>query len=249
MTLLNKQSFVCVDCEATGLDPKKDRAVEIAAVRFTLEGEQASYETLVNPECPIPKESQDIHHISDVMVADAPKVEEVLEKVLAFIGQGPIVGHSVGYDIELLANSADRHNIPHHLHTLPVLDTLRLARLYGESPTNSLEALRKHFNIVAEGAHRAMSDVIVNIQVFRHLSTKFKTTEQILERLKSPIALPKMPLGKHKGRPFREIPLQYLQWAQHQNFDQDLIFSIRSELKKRKKGTGFMQSSSPFAGL
>jgi len=249
MTLLSKQSFVCIDCEATGLDPKKDRIVEVAAVRFTFDGEQASYETLINPECTIPRESQDIHHISDDMVANAPKIEQVLPEILTFIGQGPIVGHSVGFDIELLANSAERHNIPHHLHTLPVLDTLRLARLYGESPTNSLEALRKHFNIIAEGAYRAMGDVIVNVQVFRYLSSKFKTTEQILERLKSPISLPKMPLGKHKGRPFREIPLQYLQWAQHQNFDQDLIFSIRTELKKRKKGTGFMQSASPFAEL
>ncbi len=249
MTLLTKQSFVCIDCEATGLDPKKDRVVEIAGVRFTLDGEHETFETLVNPEMPIPQSSQDIHHISDAMVDKSPKIEQVLPDVLKFIGEGPIVGHSVGYDIELLANSAKRHNIPHHLHTLPVLDTLRLARLYGESPTNSLEALRKHFNIVAEGAHRAMSDVIVNVQVFRRLSTKFKTTEQILERLKSPITLAKMPLGKHKGRPFRELPLEYLHWAQHQDFDQDLIFSIRSEIKKRKKGRGFMQSTNPFGAL
>ena len=50
----------------------------------------------------------------------------------------------------------------------PFIDTLRMARLYGESPINSLERLRQHFNIAAEGAHRAMSDVIVNIEVFKY---------------------------------------------------------------------------------
>lgn len=249
MTLLNKQTFVCIDCEATGLDPKKDSIIEVAAIRFTLDETLDTYDSLINPERPIPKDSSEIHNIYDAMVKDKPKIVQELPKILKFIGEGPIVGHSVGFDIELIANAAKAHNIPHHLHTLPVLDTLRLARLYGESPTNSLEALRKHFNIVNEGAHRALSDVIVNIQVFKHLSTKFKTTEQILQRLKSPIALKLMPLGKHKGHPFKELPIEYLRWAQHQNFDDDLMFSIRSELKKRKKGAGFTQASSPFADL
>ena len=66
-----------------------------------------------------------------------------------------------------------------------------------------LEKLREHFNIEPEGAHRAMSDVIVNISVFKYLSQSFKTTEQLLERLKKPILLKTMPLGKYKGRPFQ----------------------------------------------
>ena len=94
-----------------------------------------------------------------------------------------------------------------------------------------------------------MNDVIVNIEVFKHLCRKFKTTEEILKRLEKPIALKLMPLGKHKGRPFREIPVEYLRWAAHQNFDQDLLFSLRSELKKRKQGNLFSQASNPFSDL
>jgi DNA polymerase-3 subunit epsilon len=58
-----------------------------------------------------------------------------------------------------------------------------------------------------------------------------------------------MPLGKHKGRPFSEIPHEYLQWAANKDFDQDLTFSIRSELKKRKSGNLFKQASNPFSEL
>jgi DNA polymerase-3 subunit epsilon len=129
------------------------------------------------------------------------------------------------------------------------LDTLRMARLYGESPINSLEGLRKHFNIPLEGAHRAMSDVIVNIEVFRYLARRYKSTKQLFDALSRPILMHTMPLGKHKGRPFKEIPLQYLQYMSYKDFDQDLLFSIRAELKRRKLGNQFGQASSPFANL
>ena len=46
-----------------------------------------------------------------------------------------------------------------------------------------------------------------------------------------------------------DISLEYLLWASHQKFDQDLLFSIRTELKKRKRGSQFGQSTSPFANL
>ena len=60
MLLLRDETFVCVDCESTGLDPAKDRLVEVAAAQFTLHEVLEQYETLVDPECPIPQASQDI---------------------------------------------------------------------------------------------------------------------------------------------------------------------------------------------
>ena len=58
-----------------------------------------------------------------------------------------------------------------------------------------------------------------------------------------------MPLGKHKGRPFTEVPVAYLRWAARQKFDQDLLFSIRSELKKRDQGNAFRKAGNPFQEL
>jgi DNA polymerase-3 subunit epsilon len=183
------------------------------------------------------------------MVKDKPKIQQVLPAILASLGNHIIVGHGIKLDLLFLCESAKRNQIPCKLEANQTIDTLRMARLYGESPTNSLEKLRQHFNIQSEGAHRAMSDVIVNIEVFKHLATSFKTTEQLFERLKKPILLKAMPLGKYKGRPFNEIPIEYLQWASRGDFDQDLIFSIRTELQKRKKGPGFNTASNPFSNL
>ncbi len=249
MGLINKDTFVCLDCETTGLESDKDKIIEIALVRFTFETTIESFETLIDPGMPIPEASIAIHHITDDMVKGKPKIQEVLPKIFEFVGRSIIVGHGITNDISFLCAAAKQNQVPCRLASHPYFDTLRLARLYGESPTNSLEKLRQHFNIAEEGAHRAMNDVIVNIEVFKYLCQRFKTTEQVTERLKNPILLKTMPLGKHKGRPFNEIPVEYLRWAVNQNFDQDLLFSLKTELKKRKTGSQFGQASNPFANL
>lgn len=249
MGLIKTDTFVCVDCETTGLDPENNRIIEIAVVVFTESGIIDSFETLIDPEMPIPEESTVIHHITNDMVVNKPKIKEVLPQVLAMIGKHILIGHGILFDIACLTNSCKRAAIPCSVSSNLFLDTLRLARLYGQSPINSLEKLREHFNIAAEGAHRAMNDVLVNIKVFKYLTQNYKTTEQALERLKKPILLKMMPLGKHKGRSFSDIPQEYLRWALNKDFDQDLIFSIRSELKKRKSGDLFLQAGSPFSTL
>ncbi len=249
MTTLRQETFVCLDCETTGLEPKEDRVIEIGIAVFNYEIILESYETLIDPEKPIPEDSMKIHHISDDMVKGKPKFAEVIATINKMIGKHPIVGHGISLDIEFLSEEAKRLNLPFPGRSNMQIDTLRLARLYGESPSNSLEKLREHFNIAPEGAHRAMSDVLVNIEVFKFLSQSFKSTAQILQRLQKPILLKTMPLGKHKGRLFNEIPLEYLVWASRKDFDQDLLFSIQTELKKRKQGNRFEQSSNPFSIL
>lgn len=249
MESLNKEIFVCFDCETTGLDTEKDRIIEIAATKFTFSETLGNLEALINPECSIPKESIAIHHITEEMVSKKPLISEILPEFLDFISDHTIVGHGIPFDIDIVSKTAKRHNIPCRITLRRHIDTLRLARHYGGSPTNSLEGLRKHFNIPYEGAHRAMNDVVVNIEVFKNLSKPFKTTKQLFELLSKPVALKKMPLGKHKGRPFKEIPLEYLQWAVNKDFDQDLIYSLKMELKRRKKGGMFSQVSNPFLSL
>ncbi len=249
MSSIHEDIFVCIDCESTGLDPGADRLIEVAAARFTFNSILQTFETLVDPECAIPQISQDIHKISAEMLYGKPKVKQILPDLLKMINGHILIGHGIGFDIALIAAEAKRSQIPTNIEKQRYIDTLRLARLYGESPTNSLERLRQHFNIEPEGAHRAMSDVTVNIEVFKYLSKNYKTTEELFKALEKPIKLKVMPLGKHKGRKFDEIPLEYLLWAERKDFDQDLLYSIRQELRNRKRGGRFEQSASPFADL
>ncbi len=249
MGLIRKDVFACIDCESTGLEPATDRIIEIAVALFTFDGIIDFFESLIFPNCDIPQKSQEIHKISKEMLEGKPTIDQILPQILKMIQGHVLVGHGIGFDIALINAEAKRHQIPSKIEEQPFLDTLRMARLYGESPSNSLQQLRQHFNIQPEEAHRAMSDVAINIEVFKHLAKPYTKTEEVFTVLKKPIRLKAMPLGKHKGRKFDEIPLEYLIWAARKDFDQDLLFSIRSELKARKKGDSFEQLSNPFGDL
>jgi DNA polymerase-3 subunit epsilon len=249
MRSIEKDIFVCLDCEFTGLDKEKDRIIEVAVALFDANQVYDSFESLIDPQCEIPEESVAIHHITQDMVAGKPTIEQVIPRLLEIIGRKTIIGHGIAHDVEVLVRAAQRANINTIIANNPTIDTLRMARLYGQSPTNSLEQLRKHFNIEPEGAHRAMSDVIVNMEVFRQLSREYNTTKELFDVLSKPILMKNMPLGKHKGRPIKELPLDYLLWAARMDFDQDLLYSLRSEVNRRKKGKLFSQESNPFNNL
>lgn len=249
MTLLQDEVFVCFDVESTGLDYNKDRIIEIAAIKFTIKENLDRFHSLINPEIPIPHDSQKIHHISDEMVSDKPSIATILPSFCQFLGDYPIVGHGISFDISILQTAIQKSHLSISLEKKVVIDTLRLARLYGESPSNSLDVLRQHFNIPFEGSHRAMNDVIINIQVFKQLTKKFKTVSELLQCLKKPILMKMMPLGKYKGRLFKEIPLDYLLWAKRQKFDQDLRYSIQTEIHKRRSTENFYKATNPFHDL
>jgi len=249
MPRLQDMKFVCLDVESTGLDCSQDRILEVAAVRFTLSQIEDEFESLVDPEREIPLESIKIHNITQDMVTGQPKIDTILPDLLAFIGQDIVVGHGIQFDIDIIVEEAKRVGCACSLDKNTTIDTLRLARLYGQSPANSLGVLRQHFNIADEGAHRAKSDVLVNIQVFRHLIRGFKRFEDIQKSLAKPILMKTMPLGKHKGRPFGEMPIEYLLWAARQKFDNDLLFSLRTEIQRRKKRSSFQDATNPFHAL
>jgi DNA polymerase-3 subunit epsilon len=246
---LQDEIFICLDCEATGLEIASEEIIEIAVIKFNFQGIIEQFDTLVDPERPIPPESTAVHHITDDMVKGKPKIGDVLPKVIEMVGNHVVMGHNIGFDLNFIIDSAKKRNIPCNIDLQNSIDTVRLARLYGESASNKLEDLRKHFNIPEEGAHRALNDVVVNIQVFKYLAKSFRSTAEIMKRLREPILMKAMPLGKHKGKPFKELPIDYLHWASHQDFDQDLLFSLQDEKKKRKQRKPFLDSCNPFADL
>jgi DNA polymerase-3 subunit epsilon len=249
LTGLKTTRFICLDCETTGLDLQKDKIIEIGVALFTFSEVIQEYETLVDPCCDIPEISIAIHHITAEMVAGKPKIKEVLPQVIGMIGKEIIIGHGINFDIQMIVNAARESGVQCLIQNNPIIDTLRLARHYGDSPTNSLNNLALHFNVPVEETHRAMADVKINMAVFKHLVSRFQTTEQIFKLLSQPIKMKYMPLGKYKGRPFSELPLDYLMYAAKLDFDQDLKFTIRLELKARKAGGQFSQATNPFCGL
>jgi DNA polymerase-3 subunit epsilon len=153
------EGFVAIDIETTGLDPRRDDIIEIAAVPFVDGRPLNSYVTRVNPERPIPPESSRIHGITDDMVVGAPTIGEALVTLEAVCGGYVLVGHGLAFDLAVLGRARRRHHRPPF--TNATLDTMRLtAALHPDWPRFGFDDVASRMGIGILGRHTAEGDAV-----------------------------------------------------------------------------------------
>ncbi len=155
--------LVAVDLETTGLNPFEDRIIEIGALKVRDDTVLEEWHSLVNPGLPIPPHVTRLTGIRDEDVAAAPSLRQVLPQLRRFVGNHPLIGHNISFDVAFLRHaglSLDN----------PVADTYLLAStLLPGAPRYSLYALASMFDISTEGAHRALHDVRMTYRLYRVL--------------------------------------------------------------------------------
>lgn len=148
-------TYVAVDLETTGLDPKRDRIIEIGALKVAEGRIEGRWETRVNPGRQIDSVVTQLTGIADADVQNAPWIEEVLPDFLAFAGELPLLGHNVIFDYAFLKRAAVNERLPFERQGI---DTLKLARRFLPAlESRSLESLCRYYEI-RQQAHRAPED-------------------------------------------------------------------------------------------
>ncbi|MFV8054632.1 PolC-type DNA polymerase III [Mycobacterium sp. 48b] len=105
-------TFTAIDIETTGLDPERDRIVEIGLVKFTADGTVIDeFATLVNHPGSSP-EARAIHCIDDAALGDAPSIEQVLPEAFAFMTDTVLLAHKLDFEEGFLNAAARRAGIP-----------------------------------------------------------------------------------------------------------------------------------------
>ena len=150
---------IVLDTETTGLDYTKERMVEFAAVRLENGKIKDEFQTLINPQQHIRKSSIAIHGITPDMVTDAPTEEEIMPKILEFIGDYPIVAHNAIFDYTFL-NEASLRTTGEELTNTRIDSQQMFKEVYPDLESHGLEALTKKFNVDLTNHHRAMADTM-----------------------------------------------------------------------------------------
>ena len=154
-----------LDFETTGLSKTMHKITEVAAVKVKDGYIVDKFETLVNPECSIPKHITGITGIDDNLVKDSPTLDKVITDLIHFIGDGVIVAHNAEFDYGFLAHNAER--LLNHRVNNNKICTRRLAKkLLPDVKRKTLSEVCKFLEVENETAHRAMSDVKATFQVF-----------------------------------------------------------------------------------
>ena len=158
--------YVSLDIETTGLNADRDEVLEIGAVRFKGDHTYEEFSVLVNPGCPIPYKIQQLTGITPDDVADAPPISAVITDLKRFVGDSPVIGHNINFDLAFLR----KHGV---LQDNIGIDTFELASiLLPHASIYSLSALLDYLEVPPPDdgqAHRALDDAQMARQLFEAL--------------------------------------------------------------------------------
>ncbi|MEE9133935.1 MAG: 3'-5' exonuclease [Gemmatimonadota bacterium] len=163
---LGELDFVVVDVEATGGSPARgDRMTEVAAVRVRGGKVVDCYESLINPQRPIPSSVTRLTDITEEMVAGAPTFGQLVGPLKRALEGAVFVAHNVSFDWRFLAAEFERCQGGRLGGER--LCTLRLARrLHPELRRRSLHAMADYYAIAPEKWHRAGPDARATAELF-----------------------------------------------------------------------------------
>ena len=164
-----KNNYCVIDLETTGLDYRNDAIIELAVIKFDLEGISDTYQSFVNPGRKIPPSISDLTGIFDKDVLAAPEFSTLIPKLKIFIGDSVLIGHNVGFDVGCLREFGFNFEGT-------IFDTLDLS--YVIHPTQldySLTGLSLFLDLDISNAHRAMADCENTMNLFINLITAIKS--------------------------------------------------------------------------
>lgn len=183
---LGEVRFAVVDVETTGMRSRgDDRITEIAVVH--VDGPQVAlvFDSLVNPDRPIPWRIQQLTGITDQQVSRAPRFEEIADQVVAALAGRVFVAHNARFDWGFVSAAIDRAQ--DFAIRMPKLCTVRLTRkLVPELERRSLDSVMHFFGLETERRHRAGGDAEVTAKALLRLLKRaedlgMRTWEDIAE--------------------------------------------------------------------
>lgn len=219
---------VAFDTETTGVNPDRDRIVEVTLAEVG--GRSVTYR--VNPQVPIPAAATAVHGIRDVDVAGAPTFAAIAREVQGFVEGAVLLGYnSRSFDTVLLDAELKRAGCAGiDLARVREVDVLRI--WHEVEPRTLTGAVRRWLGASHGGAHGSAADVAATLAVWEAISTQAALTlEDGLRLSRPPDEIDRagkfvldddgyvvLTFGKHQGVPAHQVPLDYFRWMVGQDF-------------------------------
>ena len=167
--------YVCFDCETTGLSPKNDDIISIGAV--VIKGNRIvmsrKFERFIKPQTPLQAESIKIHHIRECDLVGAKEIEEVIYEFLDFVGNRPLVGYYLEFDVAMI-NKYTKRKIGITLPNKQIeVSALYFDRVIGAIPQGNVDlrfdTIMHKLELPRMGKHDAINDAVMTAMIFLKL--------------------------------------------------------------------------------
>lgn len=180
-----------IDFETTGLDPSVDRVLEMGVVSFDEGVLTSSQNWLINPTIPVPDEASAVHGITDEMLADKPRFEQIWDEIRTHLEGRLPVAYNAGFDKKFLIAELERMGETTWGDELPPamqaevewIDPLVWVRELYQDQSAKLGAICEHLEIPLDDAHRAASDAEATGKVLLAMRDRMPATYGELVRV------------------------------------------------------------------
>lgn len=237
MSLQLSRPVAFFDLETTGVNLSSDRIVEIAIIKVLQDGTRQVKRKLINPEMPIPKQTTDIHGITDEMVKGAPTFKQAGNELKQFIENCDMGGYNSNrFDIPMLMEEFLRAGIDVDLSKRRMIDVQHI--FYTMEPRTLSAAYKFYCQKELVDAHSAEADVTATIDVFLSQLERYPNLGNTVDSILNTIGEEKIVdyarrflfddkgvevfnFGKHKGRPVKDVlkaEPQYYDWMMRGDF-------------------------------
>jgi DNA polymerase III subunit epsilon len=176
----NGDEIVVFDTETTGLNTKKDAVLSIGAVK--VKGDRIltseSFEIFLKPEREISVESIKIHHIRPCDLEQALEPQEGAKKFLDFIGNRPLVGYYLEFDMAMMNRLIKPWlgvNLPNkQIEISGLYFDKKIALIPQGNVDLRFDTILRDLNIPRMGQHNALNDAIMTAMVYIKLKNTIK---------------------------------------------------------------------------
>lgn len=161
-------AFAVIDTETTGMHPSYARIIDIGIIRVE-EGEVVKrYQTLVNPEEPVPRMITRLTGITDDMVKEAPPFADVALEVERMLAGAVFVAHNAAFDYGFVKHEFARTGLEWSAESLCTVSLSRT--LFPGESSHSLAAIIERYGIGVDGRHRALPDAEAVLEFMESVS-------------------------------------------------------------------------------
>lgn len=182
MNLKLNRPLAFFDLETTGVNVATDRIVEISIVKVNPDNSQETLTMRINPECPIPLETSEIHGIYDFDVKDCPTFKEVAQRVIDFIGHADLAGYNSNrFDVPVLMEELLRAEKALDMSDRKLVD---VQNIFHKKEQRTLAAAYQFYcGLELENAHSAEADTKATHAILEAQLEKYPDLEPTIDFL------------------------------------------------------------------
>ena len=177
------KNFAILDVETTGGKFNQEKITDISILIYDGIKIINRFETLINPDKEIQPFVQRLTGINNELVRNSPRFKDVSKKIFEITKNKIIVAHNVDFDYRIIKNEFQNINMKYLRDSLCTVDLSKL--IFPNLKSYKLTNLLSNFGIVNQNPHRANSDALGALELFKILVDKDLDMKVIKSRIKS----------------------------------------------------------------